>query len=53
MWAAISYIVLAVVFIVMGWQVDAVYFSIMFFHHRNGKVFKLMENIFLSFFDKN
>ena len=31
MWAAISYIVLAVVFIVMGWQVDAVYFSIMFY----------------------
>ncbi|WP_394190205.1 diacylglycerol kinase family protein [Pseudoalteromonas atlantica] len=31
MWAAISYIVLALVFIVMGWQVDAVYFSIMFY----------------------
>jgi diacylglycerol kinase family enzyme len=31
MWAAMSYIVLAVVFIVMGWLVDAVYFSIMFY----------------------
>ncbi|MCQ8878650.1 dual specificity protein phosphatase family protein [Pseudoalteromonas shioyasakiensis] len=31
MWAAVSYILLAIVFIIMGWQVSPSYFSILFY----------------------
>ena len=31
MWAAISYLLLAIIFIFMGWQVSPSYFSVLFY----------------------